>query len=63
MYKVVGPNLYRVLYRIKHVDKEFQSLVFAHSEKEAMSYFSDVVKVTLVESDVSAVVPQNYVSM
>lgn len=59
--QLVGQNLYKVLYRMDKVrDIEFQKLVVAHSEKEALSYVEGAVKVFLVDSDISMVVPEHY---
>ncbi len=59
--QTAGQNLYRVLYRMDRVkDIEFQKLVVAHSEKEALSYVDGSIKVSLVESDISLVIPEHY---
>ena len=64
---LAGQNLYRVVYRLKDVyklkDEDFQKLAVAFSEKEALAYFKDVtvVKVSLVENDISMLVPDHYV--
>lgn len=62
---IAGQNLYRVVYKMgieKIKDMDFQRLVLAFSEKEALSYFKEdlVVKISLVENDVSMLVPSQY---
>lgn len=60
---LAGQNLYRVYYRVEYVkDQEFQKLVVAFSEGEARSYVDDIVKVQLVESDISMIIPDQYVN-
>lgn len=62
---IAGPNLYRVTYRILHSklkDQEFQKLVVAHSAKEATAFIGEgVTAVTLVEEDISLIVPDQYI--
>ena len=59
---IAGHNLYRVLFRIEGIkDQDFSKLVVAFSEKEAVAYIGDgAMKVTLVETDISMVIPDQY---
>lgn len=63
--KLSGPNLYRVYYRVTDLgakDVEYNAIVVAHSEKEAESYLKDytIVKTMLVDSNVTMVIPKQY---
>lgn len=59
---LAGPNLYKVSFRIDKIkDVEFQRLVVAHSDKEAVAHVGEgVVKVMLVDSDISMTIPDQY---
>jgi len=64
---IAGQNLYRVTYRFnndKLKDQEFAKLVVAYSDKEASAIVGDgVVKVNLIDSDISMTIPDQYIKM
>ena len=62
---IAGPNLYKVVYKFnsdKLKDQEFQKFVVAYSDKEASAIVGDgVVKVNLVDNDISLAIPDQYI--
>ncbi len=65
--KLSGQNIYRVKYKIKEVkDVEFSKVVIAFSEKEAVAYMGaeeSVLQVSLVDSDITMVIPDQYLKL
>lgn len=60
--EIAGQNLYRVYYKIDKIkDMDFQKMVVAYSDKEAIANVKhQVLKVTLVDTDISLVIPNQY---
>lgn len=65
--KLSGQNVYRIKYKIKEIkDVEFVKTVVAFSEKEAIAYMGQddsVLQVSLVDSEITMIIPDQYIKL
>ena len=64
MKLLAGQNIYRVVYTYPHVETEFEKLVVAKDQDEAIEIIGRAVTkyAQVVERDISMVIPDEYIN-